>query len=196
MLNTDNYLANLGPRLDHYMSLFDNFLLLGDFNSEPSESCMSEFCHLYNLQNLINEPTCFKNPLNPSLIDLILTNRARSFQNSEIIETGLSDHHKMIVTVLKTFFQKQDPICINYRDYNKFNRELFHLELSQKLNAIDTNYSSYELFEAIFMKLLNKYAPMKEKYLIANSPFMNKTLSKSFMNRARLKINLLKKLMI
>ena len=186
--NTDNYLAKLGPVLDHYMSQFDNILLLGDFNSEPSELCMSEFCQLYNLKNLITEPTCFKNPLNPSTIDLIITNIPRSFQNTEIIDTGLSDHHSMTVTVMKTFFQKQAPICIKYRDYNKFNRHLFHSELSQNLNTIDTNCSSYESFEATFMEQLNKHAPMKEKYVRANNaPYMNKNLSKAIMNRTRLK---------
>ena len=54
---------------------------------------MGDFCDTYNLTNLITDPTCFKNPLNPSLIDLILTNRARRFQDSWVIETGLFDHH-------------------------------------------------------------------------------------------------------
>ena len=31
---------------------------------------------------LIKVPTCFKHPMNPSCIDVVLSNRARSFQNS------------------------------------------------------------------------------------------------------------------
>ena len=65
---------------------------------------MGEFRDTYNLRNLIMGPTCFKNPLNPSCIDLILTNKPRSFQHSQTIETGLSDHHSMTITVLKSFF--------------------------------------------------------------------------------------------
>ena len=61
---------------------------------------------IYNLRNLIKEPTCFKNVKNPSTIDLILTNRARRFQNSMAKETGLSDHHKLTITVMKRFFSK------------------------------------------------------------------------------------------
>ena len=53
-------------------------LLLGDLNSETSETCMKEFCEAYNLKNLVEEPTCFKNLLNPTCIDLMLTNRPRS----------------------------------------------------------------------------------------------------------------------
>ena len=60
--------------LDFYMLKYDNFLLVGDFNS-MNNSAMCEFSDTYNLKNLITKPTCFKNPLNPSLIDLILTNR-------------------------------------------------------------------------------------------------------------------------
>ena len=187
-LNAVNFLTNLRHTLDHYMSQFDNVLLLGDFNLEPFESCMDEFCQIYNLNNLISEPTCFKNPLHPSLIDLILTNKPNSFQHSQNIETGLSDHQKMTVTVLKMFFQKQAPICIKYRDYKNFNRSLFHTELSEKLNAMDKNSSSYALFETIFMEELNKFAPLKEKYVRANNaPYMNKILAKAIMDRTRLK---------
>ena len=75
---------------------------MGDFNCSVSEKVMKEFCEIYDLENLINKPTCYKNPNNPSSIDVILTNRKNSFQNSMTIETGLSDCHKMTVTVLKT----------------------------------------------------------------------------------------------
>ena len=61
-----NFVNKLGPCLDHYMSKFDNFLLLGDFNSEMSELVMKNVCDTYNLGNLIKEPTCFKNILYPS----------------------------------------------------------------------------------------------------------------------------------
>ena len=36
---------------------------------------------------MIREKTSFKNPNNTSCIDLIITNRPKSFQNSMIIET-------------------------------------------------------------------------------------------------------------
>ena len=80
-------------------------LLLGVVNSEMHEYAMKEFTETYNLNNLIEDPTCFKNPLNPSLIGLILTNRS-SFQNTQTIETGLSDHHKLNITVMRAFFPK------------------------------------------------------------------------------------------
>ena len=44
-----------------------------------------------------------------------------SFQSLGVVETGLSDFRKMIVTVIKTTFQKLDPKIIHYRDYRKYN---------------------------------------------------------------------------
>ena len=58
--NISTYLKNIGSTLDHYMCKLDNFLLLGDYNSEMSENAMKEFCDTYNLKNLITEATCFK----------------------------------------------------------------------------------------------------------------------------------------
>ena len=129
--NIDSFLGKLGPTLDQCMCKFDNFLLLGDFNSEIKEPIMAEFCDVYNLKNLITDPTCFKSILNPSCIDVILTNKIRSFQNSQTIETGISDHHKLTVTVLKSFFIKKDPVTINYRDYKLFDKLRFHNELKK-----------------------------------------------------------------
>ena len=99
-----SFVNKLTTNIDYYLHRYDNLLLLGDFNSQTNEPAMKEFCKSYNLSSLINEPTCYKNPKHPSIIDLILTNRHRSFQGSQTIETGLSDHHKMTITILKAFF--------------------------------------------------------------------------------------------
>ena len=71
----------------------------------------------------------------------LLTNSCNSFQNSSVVETGLSDFHKMIVTVMKTFFQRLLPKVRHYRNYNKnvFRASLFN-ELSKfSIEAIDLN---------------------------------------------------------
>ena len=69
----------LSQNLCHYLSSYDNVILIGDFNSEIKEEDMAEFCCLYNLTSLIKDPTCFKSTENSSCIDLILTNKTRSF---------------------------------------------------------------------------------------------------------------------
>ena len=91
--------------------------MLGDFNAEIENNFLKEFCDLYGMKSLIRIPTCSKNPANPTWIDLMLTNSNQIFQNYCIIETELSDYQKMIVTVLKIYFQKREAKVINYRDY-------------------------------------------------------------------------------
>ena len=56
---------------------------------------------------------------------------------------------------------------------------------------------SYEIYESIFMEVLNKQAPMKDKYVRANNAqFMNKILSKALVNRTRLRNKFLKNPML
>ena len=113
------FLDNVGIHIDTSMGNYDNLILIGDFNSEMEER-MKDFCDIYNLQNLINEPTWFKSVQNPTSIDLILTNKSESVENSFALETGLSDHHKMVITVLKTHFNKIKPSNISHRSYKHF----------------------------------------------------------------------------
>ena len=58
---------------------------------------------------MIKRPTCLKNPDRPSCIDLALTNFPRSFQYSCALETGLLDIRILVVTVIKTTYQKSQP---------------------------------------------------------------------------------------
>ena len=122
---------------------------------------MKDFCDIYNLENIVIGPTCFKNPFNPSAIDLMLTNRKKSFQNSVNIESGLSDHHMMTIG-MKSFFPKQTPSLIRYRCYRKFNSNNFANELLNNFENLNEN-ARYEEFESKFREALNKHAPVKKK---------------------------------
>ena len=167
--------------MDTSLTTYDNLLLLGDFNSETSEFIMKEFCEMYNLQNLIKDPTFYKNPSNPSSIEVMLTNSPKSFLNSTTIKSGLSDHHKLTISVLKSFFQKQ------------FVQMKFRMELIETLSNFKEDAISYHIFKNLFIELLNKHVPLKVKFIRANNfPFMNKTLSKAFMTRSRLRNKFLK----
>ena len=128
----DRFLDNLDRAVDHYSEKYENLLLLGDFNTVDTDQQICTFMNSYDLSNLVKEPTCFKSD-NPRCIDLILTNRCRSFQHTTTIETGLSDFHKMIVAVLKTTYQKIGPTVINYRDYKNFSEPIFLRELKEEM---------------------------------------------------------------
>ena len=65
--------------IDHYSSINDNYIILGDFNMEPSDPLLNVFMQSHNLFNLIKSNTCVKG--SGSCTDLILTNRKFCFKN-------------------------------------------------------------------------------------------------------------------
>ena len=179
---TPYFLNQASKHIDKGMGNYDNLLLIGDFNSTMLEKQMFDFCMLYDLSNLINEPTCYKNPVNPTSTDAILTNRENSFCNSIAVETGLSDHHKMVLTVLKGYIKKREPITINYRCYKSFCMNDFKENLKQNLENFE-NVMSYDDFKTVLMSTLNLHAPKKKKTVRGNqAPFFSRTLSKSIMH--------------
>ena len=190
------HLEALRKSLDLYSAHYENITLLGDFNVSISDQYMESFCESYNFKSLIKDPTCFKNPENPSCIDLIITNNPHSFRNSCVIETGLSDFHKMIDSVIKTTFQKLKPKIIHYRDYKDFSNESFRVNLLNKLSLenLHTDSNGLGKFLQICNKTLDKEAPQKKKYIRGNNvPFYNKELSSAHKKRTYLKNRFLKK---
>ena len=189
-LSKIDFLEQLRFGLDKYSS-YEKVLVAGDFNIDDDEEMIQEFLFEQNLKNLVKEPTCFKNIDNPSCIDLFLTNTQPSFQNTTTVETGLSDFHKMAVTVLKTTFPKAQPKIIYYRDYKNFDLSKFRVELREELK--NSEAVGYFHFEVTFLKILEKHAPMKQKVLRANDkPYMTKALRKAIMRRSTLKNKYLK----
>ena len=166
---------------------------MGDYDAEITETNMSSFCKIYHLPDIIKQPTCFKNPSNTSCRDLFLTNNANCFQKSSAFETCLSDLHNLSVTVMKSYIPKQQPKIIKYRKYKGFNETKFRSELTNILDLNIHESRNIEFFKNIFLKVLNKHAPIKTKYLRANhSPFVTKELSKAIMLRSKLRNQYLK----
>ena len=88
----------------------ENLIVMGDFDidiksSNSDKDKLENFCDLFNLTNLVHSETLFmKN--NKSIIDLILTNQPLHFQKMHVVETGLSDYHKMISAFFKACSSK------------------------------------------------------------------------------------------
>ena len=79
-----------------------------------------------------------------------------------------------------------------YIDYKRFDQKKFETELKLKSNS-QTNLS-YSTFQAVFLEILNKIAPVKVKVLrFNNNAFMTKSIRKAIMLRSRLKRNFNKK---
>ena len=164
-------------------SHYDKKLLVGDFNTEVSD-VLNIFLYQHGLENLAKDKNCFKNVNNPSTIDLFLTNNSLAFQNTTTF-TGLSDCHKLALTVLKTTFSKNKPKELFYPDYKKFNFSDFDDEL-KTIFSRNTVGSCYQ-FNEIFLNVLDKHAPTKRKLLRANhSSDISKQLRKAIMRRSHL----------
>ena len=179
------FFEQMGLVLDLY-NRYDKFLLVGDLNvQEGVDGVLDEFMDEFHAKNLVKERTCFKNPENPSCIDMFITNSSKSFQKTTTVSTGLSDFHKMIVTVMRTTFPKSLPKVVTYRDFSKYNPNEFGRELRIKLDL--ENYRTYESFQNVFMTTLNLHAPQKKKTVRANhKPYVTKKMRKAIMLRSQL----------
>ena len=177
------FLENLSLIIDHYSSIYDNHIILGDTNMEPKNPKLASFMNSFNLYNLIKSNTCFKG--SGSCIDLILTNRKYCYKHTSTFETVLSDHHHLIYSMLKTTFKKEESKQFIYRDYKNFDNTNFQMDLESKLNNCP---KKYENFEKTFENVLNAHAPKKTKFLRGNQkPPVDKNLRKAIMKRSQLK---------
>ena len=76
------------------------------------------------------------------------------FFNSSAVKTGISDHHSLICTMLRSTFCKGPSKFIDYRSYNNYNKEQFE-------NVFFS--SNFEGFFDTFLTTLNEHAPLKKK---------------------------------
>ena len=101
----------------------------------------------------------------------------------------------MVVTVMKTNFQKLEPKIINYRNYRYFSNDRFREKVTSELSKVvlENSDKGFNKFLDVCKEALNMYAPLKKKYIRGNnSPFMNRILSKEIMKRSRLRNKFLK----
>ena len=107
---------NITKAPNFHSKLFENMILMGDLNTAETGEVLFDFLKEHCLSNLVKFPTCFKSVENPSSIDLIITNKHQSFQNTTSFSTGLSDFHKLVITSMKTTFPKVVTKTIIYRN--------------------------------------------------------------------------------
>ena len=125
---------------------------------------MIDFSQACNMENLVNKFTYYKNPNKPTCIDLMLTNKSRFFKNSSVLQTGLSDSHKMILTVTRVYFAKQNPKVVYYRDCKKFSNDLFRNDILKAQALTDIK----EHVQTNIVKIFNEHAPLENRYVHAN----------------------------
>ena len=53
-------------------------------------------------------------------------------------ETGLSDHHHMIYTILKTKFEKFEPKKLMYCNFKQFDSDRFKLDIFNSISPLQS----------------------------------------------------------
>ena len=141
-----------------------------DTNNEKAAGLnkISEFCDVFDLENLIRGNTCVTVG-HASSIDVILTNKKRSFKNSGTVATGVSDFHKMVLTIMRACHERLKPNKIRYHSYKNFNELNFLRDLENTpfhlCNDLNDKNLAYEQFKNMLKLMVDKYAPIKSAHM-------------------------------
>ena len=180
-LSETDFTANLETIISKLSNKSEKLILKGDFNVTTCNPILSQFLDTFALSPLNMDPTCLKNSKNLSCIDLLLTNFKPSFIKTNVLETGTSDHHKMISTDMKLHFTRKSPKTKYYRDYHKFDIDHCSSELSHQLDSTFCSFkenkdceelNEFSRFYIVFLNLLNIQAPLKKKILEVATVFL------------------------
>lgn len=98
---------------------------------------------------LVNGPTCFKKGCNPSLVDVIMTNKKSVCFKSQNFPTGGSDCHNIISTVIKGEVLQEPKQLRYYRSYKtfdiqNFNDDIKQIKINETFHEVDSVYNEYE----------------------------------------------------
>ena len=178
------FLESLSKSLAIYLDTHENVIILGDLNITSEDKNLQLFADSFNLEHLIKKPACFKGSL--SCIDLINRNMKAYFKKTCILETAISDFHKITAVslksqILKAFSkrklktkEKGDLITDNQKLANLFNSYFINITDTLKLKKIGLKISiSLKLF--LFMRIMAVF--LKSNKIIS---FQKNFVSKSY----------------
>ena len=182
---SDSVLSEFMFSLSEYFVSKNNLcLFFGDLNQNfLNENALTCVCEVHGLSNMIMEPTCFKSK-NPTLLDIFLTDKHRSFVDQLNCDIGLSDFHNYTCVASK-LFAPFEPLCkIKYRTMRNFDSNLFNEDLSNApfyvcdlFDDIDDIVWGYK---TLYESVLDYHAPEKSKTVSNRQvPHMNSELRKA-----------------
>ena len=183
--NINFFLDELSEALDIYSKHYENICIFGDFNATSENNHMINFMSNQCLSNQIKGRTCFKS-VNGSTTDLFLTTNKYLFQKTNSLETGISDHHHLIATVLKTTYGRFPPKLLTYRSYEHSWNDSLKNKFKSEAHAIQSGDTGS--LETVIIKSLNTVAPFKKRIVRgSNKPHITSLIRKEIMIRSRLK---------
>ena len=89
-----------------------------------------------------------------------------------MIETGLSEFHKLVMTSFHSTCERLRPTKIRYRSYKKFNEPNSLKYITDapfdKCLKIRDSEAAYDSLKDTFLSITNKHAPLKTKMIREN----------------------------
>ena len=179
------FIQDFNLTFDKISQQYDNVLLFGDlnYNMLDKEKCtpLSSMCDVFEYTNLVKNATCFTKNAEPTLIDVILTNKPNLCQNVSNFNCGLSDCHNIISVQLKGYVPKIKRDYIKYRSFKNLDQEKFLEDLNttnfETLIDTDDVNKAYSNFQSAFAEVIDKHMPIKQRKPIQTpAPYMNSNL--------------------
>ncbi len=154
-----------------------------NINMKGKVSELDDLCDLYNLKNIVKEPTCFKSQDNPSLIVVILVAKPMRLHETVVFDTGLSDFHNIICVCTKVYVPREVPRKIVYRSFKSFDENKYKEDISMIPFLVSYIFDDTDDVVWCHIKLLSDvvdiHAPLKQRMLKKDSvPYMNSKLRK------------------
>ena len=175
-------MSSITDLLDHYLHTYECFIVIADFNESETSPALDSFLDERKCKNIKNK-TCFKS-VKGLCTDLILTSRPSLHQFTNVFEAGISDHHLLIYTMLKSTYTKMESKVLSRRRYKNFSEQSFLQDLKQRLS----NTGKFSDFNNEFKNTLNDHPPIKTSKICGyTKPHVNKVLRKEIMKRSNLK---------
>lgn len=79
-----------------------------------------------------------------------------------MVEKGLSDFHRMVVTIMETTFQRLPPKITTYRNCNKFYNHKFQETLVEELSLKNTWNNDIRNYIDVYVRNPDKHESFKE----------------------------------
>ena len=179
----DIFKENFCNITDRLLAKYDDLVFIFDGNLCPKKSTtIQDLCDIYDLTNLIKDPTCHKGPT-PTLIDVLLVTNPKRYISVLNGEFCLSDFHNVIGAATRRYAPARKPYKIQYRSFKNFDDTSFKNEISVApfhVAEIFDDISDMAWFTStLISNITDAYAPIKTKWVKCKSvPFMNAQLRK------------------
>ena len=174
--------------IDDLLAKYDDLAFIFDGNLCPTKSStIQDLCDMYDLKNLIKEPTCHKGPVS-TLLDVLLVTNARRYTKALNEEFCLSDFHNVVGAATRRYAPARKSYPIHYRSFKNFDDTHFINDISAApfhVAEIFDDVSDMAWFTSnLITEITDVHAPTKTKWVKCKSvPYMNSKLRKAMYSR-------------